>query len=65
MTRLSIGLFGVDAIVTARILMSDLGHPGKEIGLAVVAAFAIADLVLIQYLRRRRPELSSKPTTDE
>jgi len=30
MTSLTMGLFGVDAIVPARILMSDLGHRGKE-----------------------------------
>jgi hypothetical protein len=65
MTSLTIGLLGIDALVTARILMSDLGQTSKKIGLAVVAAFAIADLALIQYLRRRHPELRRRPTADE
>jgi hypothetical protein len=65
MANVTIGLLGVDAVIAARVLVSHLGHTGKEIGLAIVAAVAIADLAFLQYLRRRQPELTRKSTTGE
>jgi len=64
MANLIIGLFGADVLIVFRLWTSHLGRGGKEIGYAIAGLLAVADVCFLMYLRKRRPELSRRPSDD-
>lgn len=55
LTQIAVGLYGADAVLVLRVLVSHLGRTGKEIGLGVAAVLAlVVDPMLLRCCKRPR-----------